>query len=109
MLDKSASRALEVQGSVVGHAQRAYFSSCGGGTRVVPGAVASYINEDIQSDPEVGDMAEEIPIVDIEDIPIVNIENIQSEPEVEEMEFNGNPFEFNSSLTKARFKIMAET
>ena len=74
MLDKSASRALEVQGSVVGHAQRAYFSSCGGGTRVVPGAVTSYINEDIQSDPEVGDMAEEIPIVDIEDI--------QSDPEM---------------------------
>ena len=42
-----------------------------------------------------------------EEFPIVNIENIQSEPEVEEMEFNGNPIEFNTSLTKARFEIMA--
>ena len=46
-------------------------------------------------------------MITTEEIPIVNIENIQSEPEVEEMEFNGNPFEFNPFLAKARFEIMA--
>ena len=48
-------------------------------------------------------------VITTEEFPIVNIKNIQSEPEVEEMEFNGNPFEFNPFLTKASFEIMAET